>query len=698
MKAKLQNLSKINFNLMALIFLTLATFKFASAGDQPNEVQPSSDEISADFPSSFDTEKASALEDKIKQALESGNSSDAVKFKRELDKILPLQSEIATVPSSDVVFDNARAGEEQTDWAPGSTPVSTGSVNGEIAQYHRQLDMKMGEDGNIYVAVNRSPAGLAYKARIEAYRSSNGGKTWTFCGAINLMNHYVFSISMTVESKDNFVPDSTRLNIFYTTSTSASNTNAKLNIGTFRRNGTAGYFAHVSDPTPAYSFHSLSAVSDGAFWGSLTYFGLVACESDLTENANTKFKIFKTTNWGSTFQSTTIETNNRDYYPSAQFFNSSSDEIWFAVERRVSANEKQIRVIKTTWSLSSSFTTSNVTSGISYKYEKPCLSIKQNNPSDSAVISCTRNNLALYHFTTNGGSGWVTNHALTSSATADKVFTWCSSVPDGSKPFTFLLATSGGNEISVRQGAAGALELGIQYMINSNQFSNKINPVCVSRETPEGNIAAVAYAGTGETNTYFDSEGHKFLSVKLALQGLYNPTINAMNVNDVASIVLKTTSHPYRTIDSVSCTIHPGTMLTSSTYPSVTPVRLTELQSNGSYYLVVRHRNSLETWSSVYVHSYNDTINYDFTQTKSKAHGSNQIQVDNNPQTFGIYSGDVNQDGTIDASDLSSIDNDITNFMSGYRVTDINGDQFIDASDASITDNNATNFVSLIRP
>ncbi|MBS1552977.1 MAG: hypothetical protein JST15_13005 [Bacteroidetes bacterium] len=53
-----------------------------------------------------------------------------------------------------------------------------------------------------------------------------------------------------------------------------------------------------------------------------------------------------------------------------------------------------------------------------------------------------------------------------------------------------------------------------------------------------------------------------------------------------------------------------------------------------------------------------------------------------------IYNGDVNQDGIIDAADLSDTDNDIINFVTGYVATDVNGDDTVDASDLSAVDNN----------
>ncbi|MBK8382802.1 MAG: hypothetical protein IPL16_13130 [Ignavibacteria bacterium] len=57
---------------------------------------------------------------------------------------------------------------------------------------------------------------------------------------------------------------------------------------------------------------------------------------------------------------------------------------------------------------------------------------------------------------------------------------------------------------------------------------------------------------------------------------------------------------------------------------------------------------------------------------------------------FCIYSGDINQDGVIDASDLSVADNDASTGESGYVITDVTGDDFVDAQDLSIVDNNSS--------
>ncbi|MBL8008249.1 MAG: hypothetical protein JNJ56_12020, partial [Ignavibacteria bacterium] len=59
----------------------------------------------------------------------------------------------------------------------------------------------------------------------------------------------------------------------------------------------------------------------------------------------------------------------------------------------------------------------------------------------------------------------------------------------------------------------------------------------------------------------------------------------------------------------------------------------------------------------------------------------------------------VNQDGIIDASDLSLVENDVALSIDGCRMpTDINGDFIVDAGDLSIVENNSTIGLSVITP
>jgi len=116
------------------------------------------------------------------------------------------------------------------------------------------------------------------------------------------------------------------------------------------------------------------------------------------------------------------------------------------------------------------------------------------------------------------------------------------------------------------------------------------------------------------------------------------------------------------------------------------------------YYVVLKHRNSIETWSTIPDKFYVNNLNYNFSQSSSQTFGNNVTQVDTSPVRFAIYSGDVNQDGIIDAADISSIENDAANSLSGYIPTDVTGDDFVDASDISIVEKNSLNSIYVISP
>ena len=113
------------------------------------------------------------------------------------------------------------------------------------------------------------------------------------------------------------------------------------------------------------------------------------------------------------------------------------------------------------------------------------------------------------------------------------------------------------------------------------------------------------------------------------------------------------------------------------------------------YYIVVKHRNSLETWSSAGNSFTYGSLSYDFTNSDSQAFGNNLIQKGSK---FCIYSGEINQDGIIDLSDIVSVYNDASNFQTGYIFSDLTGDMFVDLSDLTTVVNSSAYFAHLIRP
>ncbi|MFH1120272.1 MAG: hypothetical protein V1775_10640 [Bacteroidota bacterium] len=115
----------------------------------------------------------------------------------------------------------------------------------------------------------------------------------------------------------------------------------------------------------------------------------------------------------------------------------------------------------------------------------------------------------------------------------------------------------------------------------------------------------------------------------------------------------------------------------------------------GDYYITIRHRNSIETVSAAPVSFAGSTTTYAFDASE-KAYGGNLLQMTDG--TYVIYGGDVNQDGAVDTGDVTPVDNDQFNFISGYFPSDVNGDGTVDTGDVTIIDNNQFGFVGAVLP
>lgn len=182
-----------------------------------------------------------------------------------------------------------------------------------------------------------------------------------------------------------------------------------------------------------------------------------------------------------------------------------------------------------------------------------------------------------------------------------------------------------------------------------------------------------------------------YFNVTLAIEGLYNSITNTLNRKDTVTVFLRNAKSPYEIVDSSMSTI--DTISLTGNFKM-------NYALAGEYYISLKHKNSLETWSKAGGENYDPMTleSYNFTGSAAQAFGSNMAPVDFTPVRFALFSGDVNQDGAIDGSDAGIIDNDASNFVSGNAVTDLNGDYIVDGSDVSIVDNNASNFVTKIVP
>ncbi len=178
------------------------------------------------------------------------------------------------------------------------------------------------------------------------------------------------------------------------------------------------------------------------------------------------------------------------------------------------------------------------------------------------------------------------------------------------------------------------------------------------------------------------------INISVAMEGFLNPVSNKMNMRDTVRAYLRSNSFPFNILDSSKAVIDSSNLTgVFKFYNAVT----------GTYYIQLKHRNSIETWSRPggEFMVFGGIYNYDFTNAPNRAYGNNLIHKGTK---YCIYSGDINHDGIVDASDESLTDNDAFNFVSGYVNSDVTGNGTVDAADLGIVDNNVFNFVRRIRP
>ena len=153
---------------------------------------------------------------------------------------------------------------------------------------------------------------------------------------------------------------------------------------------------------------------------------------------------------------------------------------------------------------------------------------------------------------------------------------------------------------------------------------------------------------------------------------LHNEAVdtNAASTNvDTVIVELHNATSPYAVVE-----LYKGVLQTNGTLVCPYSCNVT----GHSYYIAVRHRNSIQTWSAAPV-AFTATTSYDFTTSQTQAYGNNMIQMQ--PGKWAFYTGDINQDENVDLQDFPPLDYGIVHGLSGYYATDLNGDGNVDLQD-----------------
>ncbi len=179
-----------------------------------------------------------------------------------------------------------------------------------------------------------------------------------------------------------------------------------------------------------------------------------------------------------------------------------------------------------------------------------------------------------------------------------------------------------------------------------------------------------------------------FTGNRTMTSALFNSAVSNYTEND-ADLITVDFVDPITNLSEL--TLSPTLSITG-----LTSMILPKSMFNKEYYIVIKHRNSIETWSANPVLFNSASKLFDFTVSAESAYGSNQVMVEDD--VFAIYGGDINQDGFVDGNDFIDVDNDNTNFASGYLYTDANGDGFVDGNDFIMIDNNNSLFIGVSKP
>jgi endonuclease/exonuclease/phosphatase family metal-dependent hydrolase len=164
----------------------------------------------------------------------------------------------------------------------------------------------------------------------------------------------------------------------------------------------------------------------------------------------------------------------------------------------------------------------------------------------------------------------------------------------------------------------------------------------------------------------FEASSIQQVSLKVLIEGLYNGTTM---IQDTVTVELRTITSPHTLVDQAKILLN-NTGTGSGNFTNT---------SNGiQYYLVLKHRSGIETWSATGQTFTNGLLTYDFTTGSNKAYGNNLKLVNGK---WCLYNGDVNQDGFIDIQDLNLVYTDNIHGKTGYTSTDLNGDLFTESDD-----------------
>lgn len=486
------------FSAFAVIFIANNLFAQSDYGSDTKQNVPSWTGFRAgELPSSNEDSKPvipQELDIALKQALIDNNYSEAERIQNEIDKssgAVIRKQQIQTFDKDFALINSGQGAPFNPEWMPNDVVVSRDSLS-PYALY--PIRLKYGEDGNMYMALNKSGAAGRF-GLIEIWRSNNGGLNWSLVSGVTAPGAYFGDFDMLVENKGGAILDSTRIILFYSRSANTNQNSSTLRWFSVRRDGSAT-LGGTDIATPSLGSRKLtnvSAVSDGIYYGSTTYIGVVCGEFSNVNDTSKSLRLYRSTDWGATWLGGTYVTyfasmglTYNDFPFSASIkpgVNFANDSVFIAVERRTSSYT-DIRLIKVSFNPNNSFTAGIVATAASgVYYHEPIIAIQQNdrNSPKNILISCMKsgsgadaggNVRAKYHQSQNGGATWSTDLLLDNRGGIGSPYIGSTHIyADSSSTANFLAIFTTSDSINVRRGIPGNLGTAVYKRNSRSQMS-----------------------------------------------------------------------------------------------------------------------------------------------------------------------------------------------------------------------------------
>lgn len=449
------------------------------------------------------------LMDQFNAAKDSYNGEEKQRVMKEIEKYLDVFELTST--DNDYKLINDVNPPFTHDWYTNDVTVHSG----DVANFsYRQIDLKQGEDGWMYLAVNRRNVS-GNNGNIIVYRSSNGGATWVAVSGVSSVTNYFQSISMIVESRNNSIPDSTRIFVYFIACPLTNWNGSNLGMVSFRRNGTGAFSGTVHNPPSGYKFETVSVCSDGAYYTSSTYIHVIVREASNSGGDN-GMRHYLTTSWGASY--ITCNFNSIPIYneinPSAQYADlSGDDEIWVAAERTYLINNyHSLRLFKIPEIPQNNvYTVSNISTTANVVYRRPALTIVQQryNVPRKFAVTATLNDNPRWFCSADGGTTMFRDILLGPNSTCQAYFTSCSSDSMATTGGPYLIlgyASNDGDSVNVRTTTIPPVNYFNHLKKNSHVCASQVAPSTAFYKIGSTKYPVFAYAGSGPVNVYYNAE------------------------------------------------------------------------------------------------------------------------------------------------------------------------------------------------